>query len=212
MILKNCALSARGSKYFADSFCCVSDKFFAKRAENHCLNNCNCAGEAYLAYFGMPVGDQDKRWAPHLIWDYCRRTLEGWLRGEKRSMRFATLRIWREPSDHHTGCYFYVVDPIKRRKEKNAPPIEYPDIPPVPHNTTDGPVRQPPSKDQYCPGEARSEDSENEGASSSAFVMRRPRRLGNKRCPYYPNQEDINDLNREMTLAKSNAELLITSL
>ena len=45
------------------------------------------------------VGDQDKRWAPHVICDYCRRTLEGWLRGEKRAMRFAISRIWREPSN-----------------------------------------------------------------------------------------------------------------
>ena len=35
------------------------------------------------AYFGVLVGDQDKRWAPHVICKYCRRTLEGWLRGEK---------------------------------------------------------------------------------------------------------------------------------
>ena len=106
-------------------------------------------------------------------------------------MCFAIFRIWREPSDHHTNCYFCMLDPTKQRKEKNAPAIEYPHIPSsmtsIPHNTTDLSVPQPPSGDQSCSAEASSEDSKKEGASSSAFVMRRPRRLGNKRCPYYLN-------------------------
>ena len=90
---------------------------FLQREQKHCLSNC-IRGEAYLAYFGMPVGDQDKRWTPHVICDYCRCTLEGWLRGEKRAMRFAIPRIWREPLDHHTDCYFCMVDPTKRKRER----------------------------------------------------------------------------------------------
>ena len=89
----------------------------------------------------MSVGDQDKRWAPHFIREYCRRTLEGWLRGGKRAMRFAIPHIWREPSDYYINCYFCIADPAKRRKGKNAPPIEYPDIPSsiasAPHIATD---------------------------------------------------------------------------
>ena len=80
-------MSARGCKYSADSFCYVCGEIFPKRSKKHCLSNCIRAAEAYLYYFEMPVGDQDKRWAPHVICDYCRRTLEGWLRGEKRAMR-----------------------------------------------------------------------------------------------------------------------------
>ena len=54
----------------------VCDELFAKRAQKHCLSNRICAGEAYLHYFVMLVGDQDKRWAPRVIFDYCRRILE----------------------------------------------------------------------------------------------------------------------------------------
>ncbi|KAL6458377.1 hypothetical protein MHYP_G00336070 [Metynnis hypsauchen] len=32
--------------------------------------------EAYKAYFGMPVGDQDKQWAPHFTCEHCKKTLE----------------------------------------------------------------------------------------------------------------------------------------
>ena len=69
-----------------------------------------------------------------------------------------------------------MVDPTKRRKGKNAPPIEYPDIPSsiarVPHNNTDLPVPQPPMRVQFDPEEASSEDSETEQVPSSSVVGR----------------------------------------
>ena len=106
-----------------------------------------------------------------------------------------------------------------QQNEENAPSIEYPNIPssiaPVPHNTTDLPVQQPPTRDQPYPAETSSEDSRKEegaSSSSSSSVVCRRRRVGDERCPYYPNQEDINDLIREMALTKSNAELLISRL
>ena len=112
-----------------------------------------------------------------------------------------------------------MVDSTKRRKGKNAPPIEYPNIPssiaPVPHNTTELPVPQPPTRDQPYHAETSSEDSKKEeGApsSSSSSVVCRPRPVGDERCPYYLNQEDINDLIQKMALTKSNAELLISKL
>ncbi len=108
-------MAARGCKYSADCFCYVCGEFFAKSAKKHNLDGCVRAREAYHAYFGMPVGDQDKPWAPHVICDYCRRTLEGWFRGEKRAMRFAVPRVWREPTNHLTDCYFCMVDPRRAR-------------------------------------------------------------------------------------------------
>ncbi len=44
-------------------------------------------------------------------------------------MKFAIPRIWREPTDHSTDCFFCMVDPWKRRSGKNAPAVFYPDIP-----------------------------------------------------------------------------------
>ena len=59
-----------------------------------------------------------------------------------------------------------MVDPTKQKKEKNAPPIEYPNIPssiaPVPHNTSNLPVPQPPTRDQPYPAETSSEDFKKE--------------------------------------------------
>ena len=75
-------MAGHGCKYSADSFCYVCGGFFSKQAKKHRLDSCVRAKEAYRAYFGMAIGDQDKHWAPHVICDYCRRTLEGWFRGQ----------------------------------------------------------------------------------------------------------------------------------
>ena len=104
-----------------------------------------------------------------------------------------------------------MVDPSKRRKGKSSPSIKYPDIPsfiaPVPH-TIDMLVTQPPLRDEFFITDASSTDSETQQSSAACF---QPRATG-ERCPYYPNQEDINDLVREVLLTKSNAELLIFRL
>ncbi|XP_053960401.1 uncharacterized protein LOC128864672 [Anastrepha ludens] len=165
--------------------------------------------EAYNAYFGMPVGDQDKSWAPHFACENCKRTLEGWYRGEKRAMKFAVPRVWREPTDHSSNCFFCMVDPSKRRTGKKASPIMYPDIPssmaPVPHSSG-LPVPTPPEKEQVSscesPDSKSEEDNEGEG-----FNL-----LADNRNPYYPNQKDMNDLIRDLGLTKSNAELLTSRL
>ena len=40
------------------------------RARKYSVKACRKMCEAYKAYFGMPVGDQDKFWAPHFICEY----------------------------------------------------------------------------------------------------------------------------------------------
>ncbi|KAL6480999.1 hypothetical protein MHYP_G00090790 [Metynnis hypsauchen] len=120
----------------------------------------------------------------------------GWYRGEKRAMHFAVPRIWREPTDHSTNCYFCMVDPSKRRTGKNATPVTYPDIPssiaPVPH-CPELPVPTPPDR-ATPPSEESSrsdtqEDVEDHDFSSCADEERKP---------YYPNQKDLNDLIRDL--------------
>ncbi|XP_058862618.1 uncharacterized protein LOC131704953 [Acipenser ruthenus] len=103
-------MASRGCKHPADAFC----QFIKTRAKKFSVEASAKMCEAYKAYFGMPVGDQDKPWAPHFSCEHCKKTLEGWYRGEKRAMKFAIPRIWREPTDHSSNCYFCMVDPSKR--------------------------------------------------------------------------------------------------
>lgn len=119
-------------------------------------------------------------------------------------MPFAVPRIWRETRNHVNDCYFCMVDIAKFRKTTHRNDIDYPNIPssmaPVSH-CKDPPVPKPPeqqasrsgspmsaieSDDDYFQGEAQNHE------------------------PHFPNQEEVDDLIRDLGLAKSNAELLIS--
>src|SRR6218665_1840215 len=96
----------------------------------------------------------------------------GLYRGEKRVMMFAIPRIWRQPTDHSSNCYFCMMDPAKRRTCKNSPQIVYPEIPsyiaPVPH-CPDLPVPTPPKRDQRSSGDSCKSDSEGYWKSRNVF-------------------------------------------
>ena len=49
----------------ADAFCHVCGQFIKTRPRKYSVKVCRKMCEAYKAYFGMPVRDQDKSW--HLI-------------------------------------------------------------------------------------------------------------------------------------------------
>lgn len=114
-------------KYDADAFCHICGIFIKVRDIKFYLNACEKLCEAYETYFNCPVRNLDKPWAPHVACNNCKRYLEGkqflvnkkyvylykymfiiclflslfisgWYRGEKRSMKFAVPRIWREPN------------------------------------------------------------------------------------------------------------------
>ncbi|XP_047109581.1 piggyBac transposable element-derived protein 2-like [Schistocerca piceifrons] len=53
----------------------------------------------YLTYFGMPIGDQDKTWAPHMICETCSRYLCQCTKGKKSSLKFGIPMVWRELPD-----------------------------------------------------------------------------------------------------------------
>src|SRR6218665_613406 len=135
----------------------------------------------------------------------------GWYRGKKRTMKFAILRIWPQPTDHSSNCYFCMVDPTKRRTGKNVPQIVYPDIPssfaPVPH-----------CPELPDPTPAKSNLQETAASQIARKILEIPITFSQMRCgdacrmPDFPNQKDVNDLIRDLGLTKSNAEPLISRL
>src|SRR6218665_3687353 len=87
----------------------------------------------------------------------------GWYKGEKRAMKFAIPRIWSQPTDHSSNCYFCMVDPTKRRTGKNAPQIVYPDIPSSIaqyHTAPSCLFPTPPKRDQSSSEDSSKSDSE----------------------------------------------------
>jgi len=51
--------------------------------------------ECYL-YFGCKLGDQDKKWTPHIVCKSCAIHLGGWINRKGMAMPFAVLMLWRE--------------------------------------------------------------------------------------------------------------------
>ena len=138
----------RPCKISSDCFCYVCGYYINLRQMKHKIIPETKFFEAYEAYFGMKMGDQDKSWAPHFCCGSCRSTLEGWMRGSRKCMPFAIPRIWREPTNHHDDCYFCMVDISKYKKTKDRKKIVYPSIPssiaPANH-CAELPIPQPPT-------------------------------------------------------------------
>ncbi|CAG9576915.1 unnamed protein product [Danaus chrysippus] len=120
-------------------------------------------------------------------------------------MKFAVPRIWREPTNHISDCYFCLVNPRKRRAGKNAKKIQYPELPsttaPVPHSEH-FPV---PSRSNLKEELPLSQDcSSSEG---SEFLIKSV-----SVEPHLINSEEFNDLVRDLNLPKIKAEILASRL
>ena len=89
--------------------------------------------QAYLAYFKVKLGDQDKSWTPHNACKTCIEHLRQWT----KKQRFAIPMRWREPKDHYSDCYFCGIK-TKGINKKNRTSLTYLSldsaIRPVPHS------------------------------------------------------------------------------
>ena len=96
----------------------------------------NFVSQAYLAYFGCKLGDQDKEWAPHIVCKCCTEKLRGWTKGKKKGLTFGVPMVWREPTNHFDDCYFCAINLVGINR-KNRKSLIYPNlasaIRPVPH-------------------------------------------------------------------------------
>ena len=102
--------------------------------------------KCYELYFGCKVGDQIKKWAPHICSVTCVKRLTQWAKGS-RHMNFAIPMVWREPQDHSLDCHFCITQ-IKGISSKSKHTVKYPNLPsamrPVPHSE-DLPIPHPPT-------------------------------------------------------------------
>lgn len=167
----------------------------------------------YQLYFGCPLGDQDKGWAPHVVCKPCSTGLGDWAQKKKRSMPFAIPMIWREPKNHTDDCYFCCVN-VKGFSARNKHKIVYPNIEsamrPVPHDDN-LPIPKPPENEMELFQEVDCDlgnDSENLECASDReyipeFASSEPQRF---------TQHELNDLIRDLSLPKDKAELLASRL
>ena len=190
----------RHCKSNPDRFCYICGDYLIKGRERTITST---VATAYEQYFQCKIGDQEKTWAPNKCCLNCAVTLRAWLNGSRKSMPFAIPMVWREPKDHITDCYFCLTDVrgVSAKQKKN---INYPNLPsairPVPHSV-DLPVPIPPQK---CEAEAALSSSDD----SDGDIQEEEYIPSTSSVPHLINQNDLNDLARDLNLSKNQAELL----
>ena len=110
----------RPCKISSDCFCYVCGHYISPQQKKHKVIPETKSFIADETYFDMKMGDQDKSYARYFCCGSCRSTLGGWMRGSRKCMPFAILRIWREPIDHHDDCYFCIVDISKYKRQRTG--------------------------------------------------------------------------------------------
>ena len=78
----------------------------------------------HLAYFKVPLGNQDKTWASPKVCALCVETLRKWSQGKPKYLKFGISMITREAKGHLNDCYFCKVN-IKGFNRKNKQHIKY---------------------------------------------------------------------------------------
>jgi len=125
-----------------------------------------------------------------------------------RSMPFAILIVWREPTDLVSDCYFCLIS-INGVTAKSKHTVQCPDLPsamrPVPHSA-ELPVPKPPTNMTLSDSESSDEDvyqADNNMNCDPTFAE-----ACSSNEPHLLNQGDLNDIIRDLNLSKKQAELL----
>src|SRR6218665_1507020 len=124
-------------------------------------------------------------------------------------MKFAIPRIWPQPTDHSSNCYFCMVDPTKQTSHWQECPSNCLSR----HSFFQ--YQTAPSCLFPLPQRGISHLQETAASQTARKIWRsrfRFHRCVEERRPYFPNQKDVNDLIRDLGLTKSNAKLLISRL
>ncbi|XP_071052774.1 uncharacterized protein [Onthophagus taurus] len=188
-------------------FCYICGKYCQEKQRRN-IND--FVKQAYQAYFGKHLGQQDKCWVPHKVCKTCVESLRYWTQGGRKGLPFGIPMTWREPRNHFDDCYFCAVNVEGMNRYKKRSWI-YPDVqqsakPPTLHSK-DLPTPQFTSLPGDCYDDVEMLDvsSSSEHSSESEFEESSPTRKGFS-------QSELNDLIRDLNLSKKSAELLASRL
>lgn len=167
-----------------DFFCFVCGHYLFKEQRRR-IDSQHC--DLYEQYFGIPLGDQDKSWAPHTICSTCERTLKHWKESSgKHQMSFAVPMYWMEVNNHE-DCYFCKTEISGFNKKNNK--IKYPDV-----STAKKPQAFRSDETRPVPSDSSNDSSSPKDNLESSFEL--------NSSPILFTQPSLNDFVRNMKLSK----------
>lgn len=179
--------------------------------QNYRKSITNFVKTAYYDYFKVQVYNLDKPWVPKTVCQNCVVSLRQWLNGKRNSLKFKTPMIWQEPKNHYDDCYFCLVD-INGINSNNRNKWIYPDIPSAKRPTLlTSPIQQPvlpvlASTSTAVPYQIDIDDKMDEDKSNDPdYIPKVP-------IKEFFDQNELNDLIRDLNLSKEQSELLASRL
>jgi hypothetical protein len=91
------ATSRRSCLLHLDVFCCIGGEYTLKASIKPISEFIK---RAYVGYFGVELGDQDKTCAPHIVCKTCTEHLRQWTNGNRSCLKFGVPMVWKEPKNH----------------------------------------------------------------------------------------------------------------
>jgi hypothetical protein len=214
-------------KNSSNLFCVVCGEFIVAK---YARPFTDLVRKKYEECFGISTNSFNNSWTPKNICSYCLLGLNKWKSGDKRTKRFSSPMIWRKPQNHQTDCYF-CLSVVKGYNNKSKTFIKYPNVQSVTFpilndknksHDSDHSRYSDQSKSATEVGdiendhealectntlaseEYESESSEVDSAEESGYDMN-----GNKETF---DQDELNDLVRDLGLSKQSSELLASRL
>lgn len=181
-----------------DKFCYVCGNF---ETENNRRSINETIKQKFLECYGTAITNLDKSWVPTIICSSCRNTLNRW--NDIKNDVIVQPAIWREPLNHDKDCYFcaYDVTGINKKKVKKGKNPSVDSVTPPKKGKID--------RSQQKVSEPRSLEQidviESEHSSDTEY-------FSDDGKPILYNQDDLDDLIRDLGLAKDSAELLASRL
>ena len=202
----------RKCKNKADSFCYICGIYALTHQRRNILL---FVKRAYKAYFQVPLGDQEKIWAPHIVCHNCEKMLWDWTKGKRKGLPFGIDMVLREPKEHLTDCYFCLVN-TKGIGSKNRLNISYPRIlsairpvlhsyefpPPVFNGFVSSEDEKTESEEEHMEMEYKKTDTKSEVSSTES----------KKAVSQQFNQLELNGLVQDLDLSKQVAGILASRL
>lgn len=189
-----------------DTFCAICGCYIMQ-ANRRSIND--RTKECYEKCFNIPKRKLDNDWTPKIVCSSCQTDLYNYAKGRNNAKKFSAPMIWKKSKNHETDCYFCLCN-TKGYNSKNFSNIKYPKVSsvrypiPVSENEvssnlmTDMPsdVEIQELADTFRESDEDDSDALDENASEEGKF----------------NQQELNDLVRDLGLSKENAELLASRL